>query len=37
LDFQAKVFYEKLGYEVFAALEDFPQGHIRFMMKKRIS
>jgi GNAT superfamily N-acetyltransferase len=37
LDFQAKVFYEKLGYEVFAALEDFPQGHTRFMMKKRIS
>jgi ribosomal protein S18 acetylase RimI-like enzyme len=36
LDFQAKRFYGKLGYEVFAALEDYPQGHTRFMMKKRI-
>jgi len=37
LDFQAKGFYEKLGYEVFAALEDYPRGHTRFMMKKRIA
>jgi ribosomal protein S18 acetylase RimI-like enzyme len=37
LDFQAKGFYEKLGYEVFAALEDYPPGHTRFMMKKKIS
>jgi ribosomal protein S18 acetylase RimI-like enzyme len=36
LDFQAKAFYEKLGYAVFAALEDYPQGHTRFLMKKRI-
>jgi GNAT superfamily N-acetyltransferase len=36
LDFQAKRFYEKLGYEVFAALEDFPRGHTRYLMKKRI-
>ena len=36
LDFQAKRFYEKLGYEVFAALEDFPPGHTRYLMKKRI-
>ncbi len=36
LDFQAKGFYEKLGYEVFAALEDYPRGHTRFMMKKKI-
>ena len=36
LDFQAKGFYEKLGYEVFAALEDYPRGYTRFMMKKKI-
>jgi GNAT superfamily N-acetyltransferase len=36
LDFQAKGFYEKLGYQVFAALEDYPKGHTRFMMKKYI-
>jgi ribosomal protein S18 acetylase RimI-like enzyme len=36
LDFQAKAFYEKLGYTVFAALEDYPQGHTRFLMKKGI-
>jgi GNAT superfamily N-acetyltransferase len=36
LDFQARVFYEKLGYEVFAALEDYPRGHTRFMMKKKL-
>ena len=36
LDFQAQEFYEKSGYEVFAALEDYPPGHTRFMMKKLI-
>ena len=36
LDFQAKGFYERLGYEVFAALKDYPRGHTRFMMKKNI-
>jgi ribosomal protein S18 acetylase RimI-like enzyme len=36
LDFQAQEFYETLGYEVFAALEDYPRGHTRFMMKKKI-
>jgi N-acylglucosamine-6-phosphate 2-epimerase len=36
LDFQAQEFYEKLGYEVFAALEDYPHGHTRIMMKKKI-
>jgi GNAT superfamily N-acetyltransferase len=32
--FQAKPFYEKLGYEVFSTLEDYPPGHRRFFMKK---
>jgi ribosomal protein S18 acetylase RimI-like enzyme len=36
LDFQAKGFYEKLGYTVFAALEDYPRGHTRFMMMKKL-
>jgi ribosomal protein S18 acetylase RimI-like enzyme len=37
LDFQAKAFYEKLGYAVFATLDDFPLGHTRFMMKKGLA
>jgi ribosomal protein S18 acetylase RimI-like enzyme len=37
LGFQARGFYEKLGYEVFAALEDYPRGHTRFLMKKNIN
>jgi GNAT superfamily N-acetyltransferase len=32
--FQARPFYEKLGYEVFSTLEDYPPGHRRFFMKK---
>jgi GNAT superfamily N-acetyltransferase len=35
--FQARPFYEKLGYEVFAALEDFPPGHTKFFLRKRLS
>jgi len=33
-DFQAPQFYAKLGYEVFATLEDFPRGHTRYFMRK---
>lgn len=33
-DFQAPGFYEKLGYEVFGTLPDFPPGHTRYFMKK---
>ena len=33
-DFQAKGFYEKRGYQVFAQLEDQPPGHICYYMKK---
>ena len=29
-------FYEKLGYEVFGTLEDYPVGHQRFYMRKRL-
>ena len=32
--FQARPFYEKMGYEVFAQLEDQPPGHTCYYMKK---
>jgi ribosomal protein S18 acetylase RimI-like enzyme len=35
--FQARPFYEKLGYEVFGTLEDFPPGHAKYFMRKRVS
>jgi len=34
--FQAPAFYEKLGYQVFGSLEDFPPGHTKYFMKKRL-
>ena len=33
-DFQARGFYEKLGFEVFGTLEDFPKGFAQFFMRK---
>ena len=33
--FQARPFYEKMGYEVFAQLEDQPPGHTCYYMKKQ--
>jgi len=35
-DFQARPFYEKLGYEVFGILPDNPKGHDRFFMRKSL-
>lgn len=35
-DFQAKDFYVKHGYEVFGTLDECPQGHKRYFMKKNI-
>ena len=35
-DWQARGFYEKLGYTVSAVIEDCPQGHCRYYMQKRI-
>ncbi|MGC2198770.1 MAG: GNAT family N-acetyltransferase [Stellaceae bacterium] len=35
--FEARPFYEKLGYEVFAALEDYPPGHSKFYLRKQLS
>lgn len=34
--FQAKPFYEKLGYTVFGVLDDFPEGHTTFCLRKRL-
>lgn len=34
LDFQAKDFYLKLGYEVFGVLENCPKGHSRYFLSK---
>ena len=34
-EFQARGFYEKLGFEVFGELEDHPIGQRRFFLRKR--
>ena len=34
LDFQAKGFYEKLGYQVFGQLPNCPKGHTTYCLKK---
>lgn len=34
--FQARGFYEKQGYAVFGAIPDFPPGHARFFLSKRL-
>ena len=34
--FQARPFYERLGYRVFGQLDDYPPGHTRFYMEKRL-
>ncbi|SUE45036.1 GNAT family N-acetyltransferase [Roseomonas gilardii] len=35
--FQARGFYEKLGYSVFGTLEDYPAGHSRYFLRKTLS
>ena len=34
--FQARGFYEKLGYALFGTLNDYPAGHSRFFLQKRL-
>ncbi len=34
--FQQPEFYKKLGYEVFGELADFPNGHMKYFMKKSL-
>jgi GNAT superfamily N-acetyltransferase len=35
--FQARGFYEKLGYAVFGELPDYPSGHSRYFLQKRLA
>lgn len=35
-DWQAKDFYLRLGYVVFGVIDDCPEGHKRFFLKKRL-
>jgi GNAT superfamily N-acetyltransferase len=35
-DFQARGFYEKLGYIVFGQLDDYPPGHTRYFLRKAL-
>lgn len=35
--FQARPFYERHGYVVIATQQDFPPGHARFFMQKRLA
>ena len=35
-DFQARDFYERLGFVVYAQLNDFPEGHAQFHMRKSL-
>jgi GNAT superfamily N-acetyltransferase len=34
--FQAPVFYKKYGYEMFGELPDYPPGHQRYFLRKRL-
>jgi len=34
--FQARGFYEKLGFSVFGTIDDYPRGQQRFFMEKRL-
>lgn len=34
--FQARGFYERLGYSVFGVIEGYPPGHSRFFLKKTL-
>ena len=36
-EFQAPAFYEKLGYEVFARLPEYPRGYERIFLKKIVN
>ena len=35
-DFQALPFYQKLDYEIFGRLENFPHGHTRYFLQKAL-
>jgi GNAT superfamily N-acetyltransferase len=35
--FQARPFYERLGYEVFGKLDGYPPGHVKFYLRKALA
>jgi GNAT superfamily N-acetyltransferase len=35
--FQARPFYERLGYEVFGVLDGYPPGHVKVFLKKALT
>src|SRR5262249_35104606 len=35
--FQARPFYERLGYELFGTLEGYPPGHAKFFLRKALA
>lgn len=35
--FQARPFYERLGYEVFSTLDGYPPGHVKFFLRKALA
>lgn len=35
-EFQAKAFYERMGYSCFATLPDYPRGYSRYFMRKEL-
>ena len=37
ISFQAKPFYESLGWSVFATHDDYPPGHTRFFLQKSLT
>jgi len=37
LSFQARPFYEKMGYKVFGELEDYPPGHTTYCLVKSLA
>jgi ribosomal protein S18 acetylase RimI-like enzyme len=36
LDFQARPFYEKQGFEVYGELKDYPKGHTTYCLVKKL-
>ncbi len=36
-EFQARGFYERLGYSCFATLPEYPKGHSRYFLQKQLT